>query len=376
MVSAMRSIAAGFLMAGFGLAGGPAAAAGDCALVARAALPTLPNVPALAIVPAHINGAASWLMIDTGAIRSLVQSHAADTLQLARIPLESNLRTAESLTNTAPLPVAERSGRGSRVSIPPPPPQINTDKIAMLNQEQIEAFSVYGLGGRPIQEQTRGHVLKLGALDFTDVSFLVIPDILGPDSAVAGMIGMDLLRAYDIEFDFADHFVNLFSPDHCAGNVVYWAKDYLQTPIEVNRDGQVLLTVKLDGKPVRALLDTGATQTLIRQSVAGGRFSVTPSSPGVSEIGTTASADGSVLTTYAYRFKSLEIAGITFHDPELRLIPDRRVRSERSFSVADRAVDAAPEITLGMTELRQLRLYLALEEGMLYATPAPVSSSG
>jgi predicted aspartyl protease len=371
MSVAMRAIGAALLSIGVGAIAGPAAAA-DCALVAKAALPLLANSAALPLAPAHINGASTWMMIDTGAVRSAVQAHVADTLQLQRVPLDSNLRSADSLTTTAPPPVIQRAGRGGGMTMmmAPPVPQINADKIALLNQEQNEAYSVYGVGGRPIREQTRGHVVKLGALDFVDASMLVIPDLPGAPAEIAGMIGMDLLRLYDIELDPADHFVNLFSPDHCAGSVVYWAKEYLRSPIDVSRDGTVTIAAVLDGQPVRALIDTGASQTLLRQNVAASRFDVTPSSPGVTEIGTTTGMDGSVLTTYAYRFRSLEIAGITFHDPELRLVPDRRPRSDRSFSVEGRSADAAPEITLGMTELRQLRLYLALREGMLYATPA------
>ncbi|HVJ53304.1 MAG TPA: retropepsin-like aspartic protease [Aliidongia sp.] len=384
MVSAAKSIGAVLVAAGLVLAL-PAAADGQCALVAKASLPVLPGIDAVTVIPTHIDDKATWMMIDTGAIRSMVQGHAADQMGFAREALDSNLNTAQSLTTTPAPVVAGRSRRGGGGGVavqPSPSPQINTDEIALLNRRQIEAFSVYGLGGKPIREQTRGHAVRLGALGFTDASFLIIPDILGEKSEVAGMIGMDLLRDYDIEFDMAGHFVNLFSPDHCAGNVVYWAKEYLSTPIEVNRDGQVLLDVKLDGKTVRALLDTGSSETTLDQAVASWRFDVTPETEGVTKVGDTRAADGSVLTSYEYQFKSLEIVGITFHDPALRLVPTRRPSADRGFSLRERVADDGPDIILGMSQLRRLRIYLALREGMLYVTPAtasvatPVSKAG
>ncbi len=360
------------LVGGFCLVSGRPAGAADCVLTAKAALP-LAKVPGVAMAPAHIDGTATWLVIDTGAVRSMVQDHAANAMKLERESLDDNLGTAGSLTTSrAPVVPEQRLGRGGGISVSPQAlnPQIDVDKIALLNREQIEAYSIYGGGGRQITQQTRGHRLGLGALDIAGASFLIVPDLWGTDAPIAGMVGMDVLRAYDVELDLADNFVNLFSPDHCAGNVVYWAKDYLKAPITVNRDGQVLLDVTLDGKPVQALLDTGTGESSIDQAVANWRFGVTTDTPGVTRVGETREIDGSALPSYAYQFKSLELAGITFHNPTLRLVPTRRPPSSRSFDVHNRPVDNTPELILGLSQLRKLRLYLALNEGTLYVTPA------
>ncbi len=39
---------------------------------------------------------------------------------------------------------------------------------------------------------------------------------------VVGVIGTDLLGKFDVDLDIAHKKLNLFSPDHCKGQVVYW----------------------------------------------------------------------------------------------------------------------------------------------------------
>ena len=345
-----------------------AARADTCKLTPLAALPLLASVRNIPVVPAHIAGESTWLIIDTGAVRSLIFAHSADALKLARNDLRNDLDTVASL-GPAPRPVSTRRGNmagGASVSTPP---EIDTSKIVMLNQRQTEAISVYGTGGQPIREETAGQPVRIGRLDFPDVSFLVIPDQSAGDTGVAGMFGMDFLRGYDIELNLSQHWINLFSQDHCPGKVVYWGEAYLQAPIEISDTGQIMVEARLDGQRVQALIDTGASHSSIRQGDASWLFGFTAESPGVTAVDSTQAADGAVLTAYRAPFKTLELAGITFGNPDIHVLPNpKAINQSDHTSLAQRREDAV--LTLGVNELSRLRIYLALRERMLYVTPA------
>src|ERR1700722_13665956 len=105
------------VLGGSCLVSGHPAWAADCTLTAKAALP-LAKVPGLALAPAHIDGTATWLMIDTGGVRSMVQDHAATAMKLERESLDNNLGTAGSLTTSlAPVIPEQRIGRGGGMSV-------------------------------------------------------------------------------------------------------------------------------------------------------------------------------------------------------------------------------------------------------------------
>lgn len=367
-MSRLRGLFLAFLVSAIGLLPGPVVAAESCKLTPVAALPLLRSVTNLPIVPAHIDDRWSWLIIDTGAIRSLIFSHAADALNLPRSDLRKELDQVASLGGAPPAQIVRR-GRGSFSGVPmTAPPPIDTSKILMLNQLQTDPLSIYGAGGQAIHEQTPGQHVQLGKLDFPDVAFLVVPDSATNTGEVAGMFGMASLRGYDIELNLAQHWINLFSQDHCDGKVVYWSQSYLAAPIRVNENGQLLVEVKLDGQSLWAMIDSGASHSSIRQGDASWLFGISPQSPGAEVIGTTVSADGGVLTTYRVPFHTLEMAGVTFHNPEIHVLPDIKGISLPDRATALRRGD--PIMTLGVEELTKLRLYLAIKERMLYLTPA------
>ncbi len=351
-----------------GLALSAAARAEECKLTPVAAWPLLAAVQNVPVVPAHIADQSVWLIIDTGAVRSLIFAHAADALKLARKELRNNLDTVANL-GPAPRPVVTRRGNMASGAPTTTPPEIDTSKIVMLNQRQTEATAVFGTGGQAIREETEGKPVRLGRLDFPDLSFLVLPDQAVGDTGVAGMVGMDVLRGYDIELNLAQHWINLFSQDHCAGKVVYWGEAYLQAPIEISETGQITVEARLDGQRVRALIDTGASHSAIHQGDASWLFGFTAQSPGATALDPTLAADGAVLTAYRAPFKTLELAGITFGNPDIHVLPNAKAFNQTDRTgLAQRRTD--PVLTLGVNELSRLRIFLALREKMLYVTPA------
>jgi hypothetical protein len=82
----------------------------------------------------------------------------------------------------------------------------------------------------------------------------------------AGVIGEDLLKHWDVEFDLPESKIRLFSPKGCSGGeVVYWASKYSMSKLErppANSDW-VETEVGLDGHKLIAQWDSGAGASFI-----------------------------------------------------------------------------------------------------------------
>lgn len=223
--------------------------------------------------------------------------------------------------------------------------------------------------------------LVLGNLRANDMDFMVMPSVhqFATDMKdAAGLIAPNFLRPYDADFDFAMGKFNLLSHKHCDGKVVYWPHTVVAVvPIEVNQDWHVILPVELDGEKLRAVLDTGASISVLNMKVAQGTFGLKPG-----DADTPLSNDRlgqSDVQSYTHRFKSLSFEGIAILNPTMRIIPDlvhtkiidphdalegnTRVKNPTSKVGLDQMI-------LGMDILRQLHVYIAYKERKLYLTPA------
>src|ERR1700746_4061077 len=83
---------------------------------------------------------------------------------------------------------------------------------------------------------------------------------------VAVLLGEDFLHKFDVEFDLAHNRVRLFRPEHCDDmSLAYWAAEGVSAveidPVDEGRP-QIVLTVRVNGRPVRALLDSGTESSL------------------------------------------------------------------------------------------------------------------
>ncbi len=74
---------------------------------------------------------------------------------------------------------------------------------------------------------------KLGQVKGSGYKFLVARgggD--GTDGEFAGILGQDLLSAYDIELDPTENRVNFFLPNPCDGKAVYWWDEHFELPLQ------------------------------------------------------------------------------------------------------------------------------------------------
>ena len=188
-----------------------------------------------------------------------------------------------------------------------------------------------------------------------------------------GILGSQWFEKYDAELDFGGNKLNLISQTHCEGKVVYWpAPAIAVVPFTHDPAGHITFPMTLDGKRVRAILDTGATRTNLNLNVARRTFRIDTSAPDVEKVGDLKESSFTA-DVYQKRFKELAVDGVIVTNPMITLLPDMmNVTSEprRTGSLIREADLGLPQLILGMSVLSKLHVYIASKELKLYITAA------
>ncbi|MBS0469763.1 MAG: retropepsin-like domain-containing protein [Proteobacteria bacterium] len=232
--------------------------------------------------------------------------------------------------------------------------------VSMLSEKTVKTLSLYQqsiqdgyfmeFGGTRITNYVVAHDIEFGGLKASQLDFLVLPGS-GLSDEIEGTLAPDILRSYDVDFDFGASTFKLYTQDHCPGKVVYWATDYAIVPFTFDRDKHIRLEVTLDGKVQSAILDSGSTHSIMSLEMAEDMFDFDSASPGLTTLPT-----GAGFRRYRYGFKTMTFGGVTVNNPDIELVPDRDSHMH--------------SLILGVSILHHLHLYIAYREHKLYVTPA------
>ena len=140
-----------------------------------------------------------------------------------------------------------------------------------LQTKRLDTVRVEGIVGRVETRSTKVSKLELLGGSVPNVMFIVGGN--EPGAGTMGLMGRNLLSFTDTEYDLAHGMIRFHVPsDGCAkSNMAYWAgtSPVSESELEFDRSKTpaIRVKVKLDGKQLVALLDTGAT-TLVTASAA------------------------------------------------------------------------------------------------------------
>ena len=256
-----------------------------------------------------------------------------------------------------PIPATLALDTGAYLSV------LRESAAAQFQHGEAPQMAAMGAGGIKLDHYVTLPSLQLGSASFSNVKFLIGSDRLNNDPQVSGNLGTSLLQDHDLEIDPATGKLNLFTQKPCAGGPVYWRqRDATSIPFELDNNW-IVIQVVLDGKPLRAVLDTGASTSTLTFKAAKALFDLDQGSAGVTRMGTATTLDGQGIRLYKRKFKTLQIGGITFDNPTLTLGADSIEAANRRGSTAQ-----LPDLVLGMHQLRLLHLYIAYSEKKLYAS--------
>lgn len=212
-------------------------------------------------------------------------------------------------------------------------------------------------GGTTLEYGAIVRNFNAGPISYSNMFFLVAPDrMLQPDTI--GSIQPHLWKGFDVEVDFVKGKLNLFLEKQCPGHVVYWTHEAVAAvPMSVDASGHIAVEAMLDGKPIEAVLDSGAEHSTMSMAAARAVFGIDDKSPALKSLGEVALNYVVPTKTYRYPFKALTFEGIAVQNPDI-VIADTGADSEE------------PTLVVGIGALRQLHLFIAYDEKMLYLTAA------
>jgi len=190
------------------------------------------------------------------------------------------------------------------------------------------------------------------------------------DPKFLGLIGRDILSAFEIEFDLAHAKMNLFAADHCPRQVIYWTRS---APVAVVPLGAVHFSgepkgiglfqfpMQLDGKDVTGEM-TFAPHDEVSSLTATKLFGIDASGPSLT-------------------FKQLSIGDISILSPHLdveRVDPKTGCKvgdveaynAQAPSSVQVTTCSGDSDVRLGIPALKKLRIFISFKEKALYATAA------
>lgn len=286
------------------------------------------------VVDGAINGQAVAIMLDTGATVSAIDTYAASRLDLPR-----------------------REAPGRRV--------VGVGGVRNAQIALVDDFKLGEDSARSLQLLVVGDGSRRSPWDVT--------------------LGEDFLQRFDVEFDLAHDAVRLFQPKDCENaSLAYWAKaNVAEVEIESLRDAApgIAFTVKLNDRPVDAMLDSGAAVSVVSLQDAEA-LGITPQSPGVTPAGSVGGLGAKRVDLYAALFRTFAMGNESIPDIRIAfgdLWKDTAVTSTGS-NVGKRLAPTRPMIVGGdflrahrmLVSHSQRRLYFAYVGGPVFRVlPAP-----
>jgi len=299
---------------------GSAAAESKCK-VARVAEWPLREGSRLPILDGAINGQKIGILLDTGADISLVRLSAATKLGLTR--------------HKAP---------GRRV--------VSISGESQAEFVHIDEFRI-GQGVRKHWE-----VLVAGEPGFRQDDVTVL-------------LGDDFFQQFDVEFDLAHNAVRLYETKDCEGmSLAYWATEPAGE-VAIEAGSSIRLAVAINGKPVWAHLDSGASASVLSKPDAA-RLGVTPESP--DSVAGSCITDGDskrTLESWVGQFESFAIGNERIKNPRIRFADLwNHMTYTETGSRLPTPFAGQPDMVLGADFLRAHRVLVARSQRKMYFTYA------
>ena len=225
------------------------------------------------------------------------------------------------------------------------------------------------------------HDVVFGKATNNGVQFQVMGNFGHPEDQVPfdGILATGIFLHDDLDLDFGAERVNFFSTDHCEGKVVYWPHQVLSViPIKMEQS-HLDVPVMLDGRPLRATIDTGASFTTLNLVRAQEKLGFSPDAPAAG----TVPRDNPERQIYPRRFASLSFDGVTVQNPLVIVQPlkfgggktDETTLASRAEHKDDQENRLSADMIIGMDILRHLHIYIASRESRLYVTEATPGES-
>jgi clan AA aspartic protease (TIGR02281 family) len=233
-----------------------------------------------------------------------------------------------------------------------------------LKTSPVTGYRIFGIGGETRAESAYIDEFRIGAAVRKDWPALVAgEDEFAQD--VALLLGDDFFRQLDVEFALAGKAVRLFQAKECDRvSLGYWATDTMAVPLEARE--KIHVSVFINGQPMLALLDSGASLSTLSLEAAR-QLGVTPDVPGVVAGGCIRGMGKERLDSWIAPFQSLAIGDELIRNPKIRFAPLwQHARFDETGSHLRRRVSGLPDMVLGSDFLHAHRVLIANSQRKIY----------
>jgi clan AA aspartic protease (TIGR02281 family) len=208
-----------------------------------------------------------------------------------------------------------------------------------------------GVGGEAKIYTAQIDELSVGVAKSGPARLPVLTDFGSPPSFDA-IIGAPFLLQTDMEISLATKELRFFRASNCNDRfLAYWDPAAIEIPFEAgrSRDPNPRFTVLVNGKKMRAMIDTGATTTVIGLNAAK-RAGLKLGSPGVTRQGETSGLGNGRAALWKTSFDTFQIGEETVKNAEIGVID----------------WDGNVDILLGDDFLRAHRVLFAMSQRKIY----------
>jgi len=230
---------------------------------------------------------------------------------------------------------------------------------------------VFGVGGETHVEAATVDELRVGQITRKNSQMIVVGE-RDFGSPVDVILGEDFFSQVDVEFDLPHNAVRLFQPKDCdAVRLAYWATQgagEIDMESYIDAGPRIVMTVQLNGQPMRAQLDSGSYASALDEPAAE-RLGITPDSPGVVRGGKGGGLGGKLVDFWTAPLQSFTIGDETIRNTNIRfgdLWKDATYTSTGSH--VPRKLEGNPAMLLGADFLRSHRVLVAHSQRKIYFT--------
>jgi hypothetical protein len=173
------------------------------------------------------------------------------------------------------------------------------------------------------------------------------------DGESVGILALDLLRDFDLIFDFVNDRLQASPPADCTEVVDNDGELSGEGSLIDRRSDFLAVLVVLDGMGLNAIIDTGAAFSVVNGDIASSRLGIDLSQPDdrMTEVDNLGG-----MPVYARRFSRLVVGDLEISNPSLTLYPDF-VR-ETGRTAVDGGQMSLPQAIIGMDILRGYQLHV------------------
>ena len=243
-------------------------------------------------------------------------------------------------------------------------------KLGLRMRDLPGQMTVRGVAGQVDARVTSVKEFQVGPFDLPSVDFITDPGPLFSSdlsNGIIGALGQNFLRQFEVEYDFANGVIRLFSPKGDCAKVAraYWATDFSTVELEsvTASEPHLIGRVTVNGQKLRATFDTGAATSVLTVR-AGARVGITPSSPGVFAAGLGAGGGTRRLNAWNAPVAKFEVGGESISNTHLMM--------------SDIDLSGQSDLLVGADFFLAHRVYVATGEHKIYLTynGGPIFSLG